>query len=230
MSSTAEFDRFADTYDADLNQALSVSGEDKTYFARARVQWLVRQLPTLGERPRAALDFGCGIGDTVVLLKDRFGLQQAVGLDVSSRSVELANTRNGSQSCIFRTFDQYSPAADLDLVYCNGVFHHIPVTERAMALRFIFDCLRSGGIFAFWENNPWNPGTRYVMSKCVFDRDAVTISPPEAIRMVREQGFQVVQKNFLFFFPRVLKMFRFIEPWMAVLPIGAQFLVLCRKP
>jgi hypothetical protein len=31
MNDTAEFDRFADTYDADLNQALSVSGETKDY-------------------------------------------------------------------------------------------------------------------------------------------------------------------------------------------------------
>ena len=41
------------------------------------------------------------------------------------------------------------------------------------------DALRPGGLFAFWENNPWNPGTRLVMSRIPFDRDAITLSALE---------------------------------------------------
>jgi SAM-dependent methyltransferase len=229
MSDTAEFDRFADTYDADLNQALSVSGETKDYFARARVRWLAKRLRESGENPRSAMDYGCGIGDTAVLLGKVLGLDRVVGLDVSLRSVELARQQHVATQCTFQTFDKYLPARDVDLAYCNGVFHHIPVAERAASLQFIRSSLRPGGVFALWENNPWNPGTRYVMSKCVFDRDAVTISPTEAVRMVREQGFQVMRRDFLFFYPRFLKVFRFTEPWMHAVPIGAQFLVLCRN-
>lgn len=40
--------------------------------------------------------------------------------------------------------------------------------------------LRPGGVFAFWEINPWNPGTRHVMSRIPFDRDAIMLTPPEA--------------------------------------------------
>jgi SAM-dependent methyltransferase len=230
MNDTAEFDRFADTYDADLNQALSVSGENKDYFARARVQWLVKRLRESGTIPRVAMDYGCGIGDTTVLLRENFKLERIVGLDVSLRSVELAKQQHGSPQCTFKTFEQYAPEANMDLVYCNGVFHHIPVAERPAALKFIYGSLRLGAIFALWENNPWNPGTRYVMSKCVFDRDAVTISPTEAVGMVREQGFRVLRHDFIFFYPRLLKVLRFTEPWMSALPIGAQYLVLCQKP
>jgi SAM-dependent methyltransferase len=230
MNDTAEFDRFADTYDADLNQALSVSGETKDYFAHARVRWLAKRLRESGTVPRTAMDYGCGIGDTTTLLRENFKLERIVGLDVSLRSVDLAKQQHGSPECTFQTFDQYAPEANVDMVYCNGVFHHIPVVERAAALKFIYSSLRPGGIFALWENNPWNPGTRYVMSKCVFDRDAVTISPAEAVGMVRGQGFRVLQRDFLFFYPRLLKVFRFTEPWMRALPIGAQYLVLCQKP
>ncbi len=229
MNNTAEFDRYADSYDADLNQALLVSGENKTYFAQARVRWLVKRIRELAEKPHSAMDYGCGIGDTAVLLQENLGLDHLLGLDVSSRSVELARLRHGSDQRAFGTFDQHVPEGNFDLVYCNGVFHHIPVAERASALRFIHGSLRVGGLFALWENNPWNPGTRYVMSKCAFDRGAVTISPTEASGMVQAQGFYVLRRDFLFFYPRALKIFRFTEPWMTMLPMGAQFLVLCRK-
>ena len=36
MKNVAEFDQFADSYDDDLSQALSVSGEGKEFFARGR--------------------------------------------------------------------------------------------------------------------------------------------------------------------------------------------------
>src|ERR1041385_7822408 len=154
MNDIAEFDRFADTYDADLNQALSVSGETKDYFARARVQWLAKCLRESGTIPRVAMDYGCGIGDTTTLLRENFKLECIVGLDVSLRSVELARQKHGSSQCAFQTFEQYVPGGNVDLVYCNGVFHHIPVAERSVALRFIYGSLCPGGVFALWENNP----------------------------------------------------------------------------
>jgi len=38
-------------------------------------------------------------------------------------------------------------------------------------------------------NNPWNPGTRYVMSRCEFDEDAITLSPPQCRKLLRSSGF-----------------------------------------
>ena len=40
MTNTPEFDKYAEDYDAVLSQGLSVSGEDKTYFALKRIAWL----------------------------------------------------------------------------------------------------------------------------------------------------------------------------------------------
>ena len=37
--------------------------------------------------------------------------------------------------------------------------------------------LLTGGVLALFENNPWNPGTRLVMKRIPFDRNAQTISP-----------------------------------------------------
>jgi len=230
MNTAQQFDKHADTYDADLNQALSVSGESKEYFALRRARWLERCVKKLREHPRSALDYGCGIGDTSILLSQVFKLSAVIGLDVSERSLELARLRHASTGCRFSQFQEHAPAADLDLAYCNGTFHHIPPDERAATVDYIGRCLRPGGLFALWENNPWNPGTRYVMAQCTFDHDAITLTPPEATRLLRAGGFEIVSVGYLFFFPRVLKFLRFLEPGFSKIPLGAQYQVLARKP
>jgi SAM-dependent methyltransferase len=228
MSDPAEFDRFADNYDECLNDALAASGETKEFFARERVEWLARCLKG-GGPSNNALDYGCGTGDTTRLLREILGSQSVVGLDVSTLSLGRARERHGGHAQFF-TFGEYVPDASIDVVYCNGVFHHIPVGERAAAVEYVFQCLRPGGIFALWENNPWNPGTQYVMYKCEFDHDAVKIDPPEAARLLRQGGFEVLRKDFRFFFPRALKAMRPAESLLVKVPLGGQYQVLARKP
>lgn len=230
MKAATEFDQFADAYDSHLNQALSVSGEDKEYFARGRVSFLARCLRDLREAPQSAMDYGCGIGGTTLLLRQQVGVGRVVGLDISERSLDWARRECQGAGIRFQTFEQYEPAANLNLAYCNGVFHHIPVEERRAAIAYIYGSLQPGGIFAFWENNPWNPGSRYVMAKCVFDHNAITITSTEAKRMLSEAGFEIIRTDFLFYFPRVLRSLRFMELGLRRVPLGAQYQVLCRRP
>lgn len=230
MSSTPQFDSYAAHYDELLNQALRATGEDKDYFAKSRVRWLQHRLKQFSERPRSILDYGCGLGDTCVLLQQAFAAQSMLGVDVSSGSVDVARTRHQSSRCEFITSLEQVLRGTVDLIYCNGVFHHIPVAMRGSALQHIFRCLRPGGWFAFWENNPWNPGTRHIMSHCPFDADSITITSRDARKLLRDSGFQVVCLDFCFLFPRALKWLRFLEQSMAGLPLGAQYQVLCRRP
>jgi SAM-dependent methyltransferase len=226
----AEFDSFATSYEADLDQALSVTGENKDFFAEGRVQWLAQRLQRLGFRANSALDYGCGIGGTAVLLRDYLQVPSVVGLDVSVRSLEVAQSRHQKGGITFFTFEQYPPSGNIDLAYCNGVFHHIPPGERDHAIRYVYRALRPGGLFALWENNPWNPGTRWVMSRCSFDRNAITLTSPETAKLAGRNGFQVLETGYRFFFPRTLRWFRALEPYLAGVPLGAQYMVLCRKP
>jgi SAM-dependent methyltransferase len=223
------FDQYADSYDAALNQGLAATGEEKDYFARARIQWLARRLSQLGEQARRIMDYGCGDGSSSEFLVSLIRAESLLGVDTSEKSVKVATQNHGGKNCSFLAIGQYSPEPDQDLVYCNGVFHHIPLVERAAALDYVRRALRPGGLFALWENNPWNPGTRYVMSRIPFDRDAITLTPPEARAFVRRGGFQVLQTDSLFFFPKQLKRLRWMEPYLAALPLGGQYLVLCRK-
>jgi len=227
-NSEPAFDAYATDYDRALAQGIAVSGEDKEYFAAGRVRWLAQRLKELGEHPRNILDFGCGTGTGSRFLAENFSEANVLGVDVSGPSLETARRAHGSARVRFALTSEHRPVGGIDLAFCNGVFHHIPPAERAAAVDFVRRSLRPGGLFALWENNPWNPGTRYVMSRIPFDRGAITLTPPGARQLLGGGGFEILRTDFLFVFPRILGWLRGIEPWLARWPLGAQYLVLCR--
>lgn len=223
------FDEYATDYDSALAQGISVSGESKDYFAQGRVEWLASRLNEIGRRPASVLDFGCGTGTNVPFLLHLDGITSLLGVDLSTSSLEVARRTTPDVRANFSELDRFRPEGNHDLVFTNGVFHHIPPPERDDAINYIYRALRPGGLFAFWENNPWNPGTRYVMSRIPFDRDAITLSAFEAQRLARKGGFRVLRTDFLFIFPRALGWLRKLEPHLSMLPFGAQYQVLCEK-
>jgi len=224
-----EFDEYAEGYDQMLAQGLAISGEGKEYFAKGRINWLKTCMDRLQIRPRCIMDYGCGTGVTTPLLLELLDAESVVGVDPSSKLIQRANRDYGSPRTRFQEILQYSPQEAMDLAYCNGVFHHIPVARRRKAAQYIWRSLKPGSYLAFWENNPWNPGTRYVMSRTPFDRDAVTLTAPEASRLLQSAGFQIVRTDYLFIFPKSLSAFRCIEPYLSPFPFGAQYLVLAFK-
>ena len=79
IQTSSEFDAYAAEYDAQLARGISISGEDKNYFARGRVVWLARCLARLQKHPRTALDFGCGTGSATPFLLNQLKLNSLVG-------------------------------------------------------------------------------------------------------------------------------------------------------
>ncbi len=226
----APFDDVAARYDAALQAGLAATGETKEYFARERARLLARRLAELGVRPATVLDFGCGTGSWIPFLLDALAPRELIGVDISTASLAIAHAAHGSECVRFAPVHAFAPDGTIDLVFCNGVFHHIPLAERGDAMAYIARALRPGGLLALWENNPWNPGTRYVMSRIAFDRDAIPLSPPEARRLARRAGLFVVRIDFRFYFPHALRALRWMEPALSRLPLGGQYQVLARAP
>ena len=223
------FDAYARDYEAALNQGIGLTGEGKDYFARGRVLFLRRRLRAMDQSPRRILDYGCGTGSATPYFHEILSPQNLTGVDLSAESIEVARQTFGSSGATFSTLDGYAPDGSFDLAFCNGVFHHIPLDQRLDAARYVHRALRPGGLFAFWENNPWNPGTQIVMSRIPFDRDAIKLSPPTARRLLKAAGFEILRTDFHFFFPKFLGWFRPLEPALCALPLGGQYQVLCRK-
>lgn len=225
----AEFDRFADSYEEDLAKSLAVTGEDRSFYAQRRIDWTAQCCEQLQYPVRRILDYGCGDGANVPMLAAKFKTEHVTGVDVSSASIAQARQANYGPALSFLCTNEWIPNGMIDLAFTNGVFHHIPPTERSNCFAAIRRALQPGGVFAFWENNPWNPGTHYVMSQCVFDESAIKISPREACKLLLQAGFKILRTDSLFYFPRSLRLLRPAERWLRRLPFGGQYLVLCQN-
>lgn len=226
-NSTNEFDDVATRYEEALAEGLNITGEDSAYYAKERVKTLALMLgaPACGEI-RRILDFGCGTGGSRPWLREQWPNTEYFGYDPSEASLEVAKMRHTQP----RTTWSASTTAlgQFDLVLTNGVFHHIPPTDRAAAFAVVKAAMKPSGIFAFFENNPWNPGTCYIMRRVEFDRDAITITPREALCLLEDHGFSTIRFASLFYFPSSLAFFRPLERWLRSVPFGGQYLYICR--
>lgn len=224
------FDEFAGSYDHALAQGLSATGEDREFFARGRIQLLKSHLDRLRVRPETVMEFGCGTGSNLPILLELTGAKSVLGIDVSQRSIEVARKSIDCPAASFARPSEYRPAAQIDLAFCNGVLHHIDPDKRLSAVQYVRDCLRPGGLFALWENNPWNPGTRLVMKRIPFDRNAIMLSASEGRRLLTGAGLRVLSSEYMFIFPHALRWLRALEAPLASLPLGGQYQLLAVKP
>jgi SAM-dependent methyltransferase len=224
-----EFDRTAREYERLFERWLRITGASREHFARSRLNWLARLLREREIAPRRVMDFGCGTGMSLWLLADILEAEQVIGLDTSEESLAVARESAGSRSVELATPAKYLPQQNLDLVFCNGVFHHIPVAERVTVVNYIHRCLRPGGIFALWENNPWNPVHAFAMKHSEIDKNAIPLPPPESRRLIASERFQVIRTDYLFFLPGPFRWLRSLEKWLIKVPLGAQYQVFAQK-
>jgi SAM-dependent methyltransferase len=215
-------------YDAMLNQGIRLSGEDKFFFIRGRVEDLARHLP-ISCKPLHILDWGCGIGDAARYLSKVFPEAEITGTDLSAKAIAYARDNYSSEKLRFVNLNELEDN-HYDLCYVNGVFHHIAPHNRCAAVDTIYTALKPGGHFALFENNPWNPGAMMVMRSIPFDRNAQPLSFLETKRLLKKAGFVGGSRSrFLFFFPKILGFLRFAEPFFAKVPFGAQYYILVQK-
>ena len=76
-SNKTAFDVYAADYDVALARGLSVSGEDKSYFARGRIAWLRDCLQQIPGPLHTVMDYGCGTGSTSEFFFDVLGVEPA---------------------------------------------------------------------------------------------------------------------------------------------------------
>ncbi|MGH6911972.1 MAG: class I SAM-dependent methyltransferase, partial [Phenylobacterium sp.] len=90
----AEFDKYAKDYLETHQRNVRISGETPEYFARYKIEevrrfWTRARLP----EPRAILDFGAGVGNSLPHLADCFPDARLTALDVSAESLAVAMRR-----------------------------------------------------------------------------------------------------------------------------------------
>jgi ubiquinone/menaquinone biosynthesis C-methylase UbiE len=222
----AEFDRFAKDYLSTHERNVRVSGEAPDYFARYKIDEVRRRWTKTGApEPRTVLDFGAGIGASLPHLAARFPTARIIALDVSSRSLAVAESRFGSGAdyVCYDGVDLPVPDGGVDLVFSSCVFHHIDAQQHVDLFRRLRRALAPGGRMIIFEHNPFNPVTRYIVATCEFDENAVLISARDLAKRQKAAGFQAVRAFYTGFFPASLKALRPLERFMTAFPVGAQY-------
>lgn len=214
----AEFDQFANEYKRILDQSTAIAGESSEYFTDYKTAFVER---LLGGRPARILDFGCGVGTLSSALALRLPGVAIHGYDVSEDS--LAQIEPTLRERGVFTSDLGALESGYSLIVISNVMHHIPVAARQETINRLAGCLAPSGEILVFEHNPINPLTRLVVSRCVFDENAVLLLPREVKRYFRAAGLEVVSNDYIVFFPKPLAALRPMEPMMGWCPAGAQY-------
>jgi SAM-dependent methyltransferase len=226
----AEFDKFADEYYASLVAGIAISGESPEYFSEYKIADIARecrQQSISQDGSVRVLDFGAGIGNSVPYVRQHFASAQLTCLDLSQRSLEVAEKRFAGQAEYVR-FDGLSiPFADdhFDIAYAMCVFHHIDHADHMALLQELSRVVKPGGSLFIFEHNPFNPLTVRVVNTCPFDENAHLIRGAEMKRRMLCGGFASATTRYRVFFPHFLRGLRPMESALAWLPLGGQYYV-----
>ncbi len=222
----ARFDGFAKNYEELVTESVQISGESSEYFAAYKAAYAARVLS--GKGIKKVLDYGCGVGALAKHLLAAFPAARIDGYDPSAESIGCVEDSLRKQGQFTASLEETHN--DYDLVILSNVLHHIPPQERGAVLAKTVSKLAAGGFLLIFEHNPFNPLTRWAVSQCPFDDDAILLRSGEARRRVRLAGLQLARSQFIVFFPRLLAALRPLEPSLGWLPCGAQYAVIGVKP
>lgn len=222
-------ERYAD-YSEKLTSALGPMGGEHEVYLRIKASHL------RGMTRRAlgalhlldAVEFGSGAGLMAEHLAP--GFASYTGIDIDPTVQDEAERR--VPGATFLTYDGTSlplQSESCDVVFAVNVFHHIPPDQRVGAVRRLRTLLRPGGLLAIAEHNPANPLTRWVVSRCVFDFDAVLLSAGEAEALLEDANLRDRERRFVVFLPSAAGWALRLESVFRRLPLGAQYVVSGRR-
>jgi SAM-dependent methyltransferase len=230
----AEFDRFADEYHTLHAASIDASGEGPDFFAEYKIKDIALEYERhacLLNSSLKILDFGAGIGGSVPYVRKHIANAQLTCLDLSQRSLEIAEKRfpDLAKYVHFDGTHIPFPAEHFDIAYAMCVFHHIDHAEHISLLQELRRVIRPGGSLFIFEHNPNNPLTVRVVNSCPFDENARLIRGGDMRQQLLAAGFVSAKIRYRIFFPHFLRAMRPLERILTWLPLGGQYYVLSRK-
>lgn len=214
-----DFDDYTDNYNSLLRESTNFFTESEAYFAKYKVDILRQEVPITAKR---LLEYGCGIGRNIPFLRAAFPDAVIAGSDIAIASLEIARKENLGVE-FFLEKDDTNVDEPYDVIFIAGVFHHIPVIERASVMKTLYRRLAPGGTLLIFEHNPFNPVTRKIVNDCPYDEDAVLLKPSNLKTLLVDSGLQVQRSSYCLFVPPSLSSLLPLEAKLSWLPLGGQY-------
>ena len=143
------------------------------------------------------LDLGCGTGEMLVRLAERYPDLKLTGADLSPASLEVAKKKLRPCDRLIEADAQHLPFEDasFDELLCMHSFHHYPHPKRVM--KEIRRVLREDGLFYLVENDYPFFFRTYVNFSFVVKRhpqgDRWMYSPRKLVRMGKRAGLELIE-------------------------------------
>ncbi len=227
-----DFDDYVSSYDQAMESSIGFAGADHELYTRIKAEALLGLADRFLGPPGglAALDVGCGPGETDRLLEGGFG--RLTGVDLAAGMVELASRRNPWAE--YLAYGEGEPLpfepASFDLAFSICVLHHVPTGDWDRFAAEMARVVRPGGLVAIFEHNPLNPLTRKAVRDCEFDVGVTLASRRRVRQLLAERGLEPLSAPYIVFFPREGRALRALERALTRVPLGAQYYVAARKP
>jgi len=227
VEESLRFNEYFDKYNKLMEKNLRILAPSGniSYFSQHKISILKKILPG---NPRHILEYGCGIGNNLFFIRLFFPNVQIWGCDTSEKSIEVARNQFPDIQ-FFLISDRDESFRQFDCVLVGDVIHHIPSDQRNYYLKRITEYIRPGGYCVFFEHNPYNPLTRFLVSTCPFDAHAELVTLGEMRDLLTANHLKIVESKYCFFFPEFLKSFDHFEEWLSKIPLGGKYYVLAVK-
>lgn len=186
------FEKIAPYYDILVD--LSTIGQYSNFLRRA-----VRTLgPEKGER---ILDLCSGTGRVASWIGQAVGDEgEVVGMDISKRMVEVANTRYGGlRKVMFLNKDVTKPwdyQNYFDGIFTSFAIHELPEKKRLGALEHSYLALKEKGRMVVADFNPQVSGTARMISRVffkLFEKENFNFFSFDQNEMLRKAGFKRIE-------------------------------------
>ncbi len=220
------FDTFAANYQELVTENIRITGETSDYFAAYKARYIARKI-ALPQGSRI-LDYGCGVGLLAEHLMKVLPGRQVDGFDVSKESIGRVSEHLRVQGTFATKLDAL--VRTYELIVLSNVLHHVTPADRQDLIRKAGSRLALGGKLVIFEHNPVNPLTRWAVSQCPFDEDAILLPNGETRGYFRRGELQLLWWDYIVFFPRWVKWLRPFEPFLHWCPVGAQYAVVAHSP
>ncbi len=232
----AEFDQYARDYFGEMSHPLrNLIDPEGQYFIEIKARILERIAARYFEQHRdlRLVDVGTGPGLFEKFLSPTFANIMAVDLSFEMLQVAKVTQSFSSKSSAYlqaNAFHLPFGDASADLIFMSCVLHHLEEAEIEATLKELARICSPKGRIVFFEHNPYNPFTQWVVRTTPLDRSARLIGYPQLTRKAENAGISILEREFfLYGTRRIDQAVQRLFPGLARLPFGGQFALIGGK-